>query len=141
MYNVTNIRQEFEKNNPIIYRYSFDAQKWEQFELMQEVTFEMPDNGNLTIEKGFKWDLSSVPSVFWSILKPFGKYDAAYLIHDKLYQFKGLNRFNRKQCDQIMRDYALALVDTKKASLRRVDVWARYYAVRSFGWIVWNKKD
>jgi hypothetical protein len=139
LYSLENIKREFEKNNPVIYRYSFNATKWEQFELMNDISFEMPDGSVLLIDKGFKWDLSSVPSFLWLFMKPFGKYDAAYLIHDKLYQDKELHSFTQKQCDEIMKSFALALVDTQKVSLKRFDVWARYYAVRAFGWIVWNK--
>jgi hypothetical protein len=30
---------------------------------------------------------------------------------------------------------------TKKLSLRNIDNYTRYYGVRLFGWIVWNKKN
>jgi len=139
--NISNIKEQSQNDNPIIYRYCFNATKWKQFELMQELHFLLPNNV-LRIPKGFKWDLSSVPSFLWWLLKPFGRYDAAYLIHDYLYQNKGLVggiTYTRKECDKIMRDYALALVDTNKISLRRIDVWVRYYAVRLVGGMVWNK--
>jgi|TARA_R110000772_G_scaffold257576_1_gene374488 hypothetical protein len=139
-YTLENIREEFKKDNPIIYRYNFNATKWNTFELMRDISFLLDDGVEIEIKKGFTWDLSSVPNFLWWLLKPFGQYDAAYLLHDKIYKLKGLNIYSRKQCDQLMRDFALALVDTKKLSLRRLDVWTRYYAVRLFGWIVWNKK-
>jgi hypothetical protein len=139
IYTLKNIREEFKKDNPIIYRYNFNATKWNTFELMRDISYMFDDGVGITIKKGFKWDLSSVPAFLWWLLKPFGRYDAAYLLHDNLYQSKGLNVYSRKQCDQLMRDFALALVDTKKISLRRLDVWSRYYAVRFAGWIVWNK--
>lgn len=138
-----NIKEQIYLDNPVVYRYNFNASKWQTFELMREISVQLPHNV-LKIDKGFKWDLASVPSWLWWLLKPFGRFDSAYLVHDKLYQDKGkvgAITYSRKECDQIMRDIALAMVDTKYMSLRRMDVWTRYYAVRAAGWYVWNKKD
>ena len=51
-----------------------------------DVTIEIQlSNGiNITIPKGFEWDLSTVPRFAWSILAPDGDFELAYLIHDYL---------------------------------------------------------
>ncbi|MGD0942576.1 MAG: DUF1353 domain-containing protein [Terracidiphilus sp.] len=38
-----------------------------------------------TVPKGFVTDLASIPSVFWSILRPDGNYAYAAILHDYLY--------------------------------------------------------
>jgi hypothetical protein len=85
---ITTARQQLEEFNPVIYRYAFNGSKWRRFELMRDVLVQLPQ-GLLLIEKGFMWDLSSVPAMFWWFMKPFGRYDLAYLKHDHLYQNKG----------------------------------------------------
>lgn len=37
-----------------------------------------------TVPKGFVTDLASVPSVFWSVLRPDGEYAYAAILHDYL---------------------------------------------------------
>lgn len=141
--NIDNIKQISEENNPVIYRYAFNGSKWRRFELMQSITIALP-KGTLIIPKGFLWDLSSVPSWLWWLMKPFGKFDIAYLVHDYLYQNKGIVQnaiYTRKECDDIMLDYAKAIMKTDKISFRNIDVYIRYYNVRAFGSIVWNKKE
>jgi hypothetical protein len=158
--NINNVRQIVETDNPVIYRYAFNGSKWRRFELMQEIKVEI--NGVvLTVPKGFMWDLASVPAFFWWLLKPFGIFDLAYMLHDIAYQLKGkikgtkirINKdgkkveipvymtLSRKQCDDLMLQWALEIAGTKKVSLRNIDCYVRYYGVRAFGWVVWNKKE
>ncbi len=146
MITLSNVKNELERDNPCVYRYAFNGSKWRRFELMRDVDVEL-SYGILNIPKGFLWDLSSVPSIFWWFMKPFGRFDLAYLVHDLLYQNKGVIKmadgkytfYSREECDKIMFDFAKAIVGTNKVSLRNIDIYVRYYAVRIFGGIVWNK--
>lgn len=141
-YTIKNIRHLSKQDNPVIYRYAFNGSKWRRFELMREISVEI--NGViLTVPQGFLWDLSSVPAFFWFVLKPFGRFDFAYMLHDIAYQHKGKLdglTLSRKQCDDLMLQWALELAGTDKVSLRTIDCYIRYYAVLTFGWYVWNKK-
>lgn len=82
------------------------------------------------VKKGFKTDLASIPRVLWRVLPPVGKYDAAAVVHDWLYQNNGCTR---KQADDVLYEAMHAL---------GVSAWQRYtiYAgVRVGGWKPWNE--
>ena len=157
--NIHNVREIVEAENPVIYRYAFNGSKWRRFELMQEIQVEI-EGVLIIVPKGFLWDLSSVPSCLWWLMKPYGRFDLGYMLHDIAYQLKSningykinINKvgdeekipvtitLSRKQCDDLMLQWALAIAGTKKVSLRNIDCYIRYYGVRAFGWFVWNKK-
>lgn len=108
------------------------------YQLLEELNFELSNKELITIPKGFIWDLSSVPRVLWSLFAPDGDYEIASLIHDFLYITKP---YDRKFADKEMLIWSRELNSTKnKWSIRNLDNWVRYYAVRGFGWIVWNKR-
>lgn len=136
------LRYQLDLDNPVIYRHNWKSDsKWRRFELCNEFELKI---GSLIIlfEKGFQWDGSSVPSWLHWWLRPFGKFDIAYLLHDKLYQCCGsINGYtlSRKRVDKLMLEIALELVDTKQISLRRIDHYLRYYVVRLVGWYLWNR--
>lgn len=80
--------------------------------------------GDITIPKGFKTDLASIPRILWTICPPFGNYTTAAIIHDNAYSVK----YNtRKQADKEFRDNCIKLGVSKwKANLF-------YRTVRMFG--------
>ena len=114
-----------------------------------DVTLEIQlTNGmNITIPKGFEWDLSSAPRFAWSILPPDGDFELAYLIHDylwinkeEMYEFFEYYDcvFDQKFTDDEMLKWSKVTNGTEKISFRNIDNLIRYYAVRTFGWLVWN---
>lgn len=98
-------------------------------------------NGDIIkINKGFVWDLSSVPRFLWWLLPPDGDFEIASLIHDFLYINRNKFNYSRKFVDKEMLIWSKAANGTSsKFSIRNIDNYIRYYAVRAFGWIVWNK--
>jgi len=52
----------------------------------------------ITVPKGYKTDLASVPRLLWVIIPPFGRYSQAAVIHDYLYANSG---YSKKECDLI----------------------------------------
>ena len=114
-----------------------------------DVTLEIQlSNGmNIEIPKGFQWDLSTAPRFAWSLLPPDGDFELAYLIHDYLwinkeemathFEYYDMN-FNQKFTDDEMLKWAKVTNGTENISLRNLDNYTRYYAVRTFGWLVWN---
>ena len=52
--------------------------------------------------KGMQTDFASIPKIFWNILSPYGKWGKAAIVHDYLYQTKGMGgELTRKDCDDI----------------------------------------
>ena len=99
----------------------------------------MLSNGDkIFIPKGFTWDLSSVPRVFWWVFAPDGDFELAYLIHDYLWKEEKEN-YTKNFTDNEMLKWAKVTNGTDAFwSFRNFDNYARYYGVRGFGWLVWK---
>lgn len=139
---LTNVRQRL-VNGGVIQkeRLYFSKDKWKQYVLLNDVVIELSNGHLITIPKGFKWDLSSVPRMFWSILPPDGDFEIAALIHDFLYQHHRTHPyiyFKRSFADLEMFLWSKAANGTQKVSMKRIDNYTRYFGVRLFGWIVWD---
>lgn len=109
----------------------FRPSKWKQYELLHDVDIRLSNGDVIKIEKGFQWDLSSVPRFLHGILSPDGDFEAAAMIHDWLYQNK---LYTRKFNDKEM------LLWSNAINGNRTDNFIRWIAVRAFGWIVYRKK-
>ena len=89
----------------------------------------------VTIPEGFWTDLASIPPVFRSVISPLDKHLKAAILHDYLYYMQRISIFklNRKEVDVI---FLNGMVTCNVGWLKRKTM---YYAVRSFGWLPWNK--
>lgn len=92
---------------------------------------------NLTLIKiphGFEFDLASIPRFLWVIIPPFSLSITAPLIHDYLYNKRGIvenNTYTLSQTDKLFE---------KLMESEEVPRWKRksaYIAVRLFGWLYW----
>lgn len=145
-----NIFEVSYQDNPVKYsRILRPSNKWKQYKLEKKISFLLSNGEVIHIPKGFKYDLSSVPRIFWAILPPAGDFDAAALIHDWLYQnsdfviwewFNGDINEAQKFADDEMFLWSQAVNGTMKWSIKRIDNYTRYYGVRIFGGTRWNKK-
>ena len=81
------------------------------------------------VPKGFVTDLTSIPRVFYSALRPDGEYAHAAVVHDYLYWQQ---ETTREVADETLRQH---MIDLKIDS--RV-VWIIYTAVRRFGESAWK---
>jgi hypothetical protein len=85
--------------------------------------------GTLTIPAGFKTDLASIPRGLWNVLPQVGRYDAAAVVHDYLYQMPlGVDR---SEADAIL---------LEAMGVLKVGWWTRtviYSAVRVGGGKIW----
>lgn len=90
---------------------------------------------NLIIPSGFWTDFASIPKVIQNILSPLDSHLRAAVLHDYLYYKQELNY------DPIKRAFAdkLFLDGMKTCGTGLIKRNIMYYAVRSFGWIAWNK--
>ena len=109
-----------------------------------EEAYEYRDGENLiTVPEGFRFDLASIPRIFWFLISPFELSIAAPLVHDFLYAHDGdppagsiepPRVYSRKEADQLFRTIM---------EIEGVPGWRRtpaYWAVRGFGWIGWRKQ-
>ena len=118
-----------------------------RYRLDVALKIQLTNGMNITIPKGFEWDLSTVPRFAWSILAPDGDFELAYLIHDYLwvnkeemaihFEYYDMN-FNQKFTDDEMLKWAKVTNGTEKISIRNIDNYTRYYSVRLLGWLVWD---
>lgn len=87
-------------------------------------------NRVITVPVQFKTDLASIPRLFWRVLPPFGRYDAAAVVHDYLYQHNGVTR---AQADGVL-DEAMGVLGVSNWQRRII-----YTGVRVGGWVPWNR--
>lgn len=87
---------------------------------------------SVVVPKDFTTDFASIPRAVWHIVgaPATGKHRYAAVVHDWLY---ATELYDRKRCDDI---FLQAMKDSDVAYWRRN---AMYYAVRWFGWRVWQK--
>jgi hypothetical protein len=88
----------------------------------------------IIVPQGFITDFASVPRIFWNIFPPYGKYGKAAVVHDALYQTKGMRgKYTRKECDEIFLQ-CMEVLNVGFLTRRII-----YRNVRMFGWYMWNK--
>lgn len=99
------------------------------------------DAYRITVFKGFIYDRSSIPRVFWAIIDKDSLGNVAPLLHDLLYRNGGVlptnqispyRKFSRKDVD----DLFLELMT--KCGVSEVRRALAYQAVRKFGWFAWK---
>jgi hypothetical protein len=83
----------------------------------------------VTVPKGFVTDLTSVPPVFFTVLRPEGPYAYAAVIHDYLYWVQDRTRLEA--------DEALRLV-MDEFPVNAADKWAIFAGVRVGGAGPWK---
>lgn len=119
--------------NPIKKSRVFGYNTVNRYVLLNDVTVQLSNGETIVIPKGYEWDLSSVPRIFWSICAPDGDFELASLIHDYLYE----NKLGKEFADKEMLIWSLNLYGNQKyISVKKIDCYIRYYAVKCFG----NKK-
>lgn len=137
IYTLENIRTELEANrNPIKMKRVYGNNSINNYELLENVSFELSNGKRIIILKGYKWDLSSVPRFLWWLLPPDGDFQIGALIHDFLYE----NKIEKRSfCDKEMYKWSSATSSTKKSSFRNIDNKIRLIGVQLFGWYVYSK--
>ena len=106
------------------------------WELLEDIPVHLSNGEAITIPKGFRTDFSSVPEFMWGVLKPFGDFILAPIVHDWLYVTKykadelGLKEA-RKFADREM--FYISQETNSQTWWRRLDNRVRYWGVRLFG--------
>jgi len=109
------------------------------YEWSVERGFTYVTNGGdrISIPKGFRTDLASVPQIFQSIIPKTGLHNQPAVVHDFLYakSRNGSTRFTKRQADKILREGILDKERIHEAEYSYADVI--YHAVcvggRSWG--------
>lgn len=114
------------------------ANKKTIYSLLETIYIELSNGDIITIPAGFRWDGSSTPRLFWNIVPPEGDFELGALIHDYLYENKKNFSYSREFVDKEMLLWSKQVSGTNKTSIRNIDNYIRYYAVRIFGGLVWK---
>jgi hypothetical protein len=107
------------------------------YKLLTDLSIELSNGRLINIPEGYVWDLASVPRLLWAICPPDSDAELAFLIHDYLYENQ-IN--NRKWADNEMLKWSIITNGTYKISLRNIDNYVRYWAVRLGGKKAWDTK-
>ena len=90
----------------------------------------------IVIDSGFGWDLASIPRVLFPVVNKDELGIIAPLVHDWLYQHRGLIKFHspvsRREADRLFR---VLMREDGVGPIRRKAAWL---AVRLFGWLAWR---
>lgn len=122
--------------NPIEKSRVYGSNSINEYRLLKPLSIELSNGEIHSISNGFKWDLASVPKFLQGIISPDNDAEIAFLIHDYLYE----NRLiSQKFADNEMLKWERAVNGTQKWSLRNIDNYLRFWAVRMFGKRIWKK--
>lgn len=122
-------------NKPEI-TYLVDSQQWE---LTDPFIFKA-HGVSFVIDKGFRFDLASIPRILWRIIAPFELSISAPLVHDYLYRHGGRfttiagrkRKISRRETDEL---FLKVMKDEGVSWWRRT---AAYRAVRMFAGGSWK---
>lgn len=105
-----------------------------QWALDQDLIYQTPHDGLITVPRSFLCDLASIPRIFQLLIPVNDTHRQAATLHDWLYYKKGvigLHTYSREQCDKL---FLQAMKETGVSAWKR---FAMYFAVRVGGYIAW----
>jgi len=108
--------------------------KKSHFRLNRDLRIELSDGKKIIIPNGFVFDGSSSPRFLWAVLPSYGDFFFAAIIHDYLYRTK---KKSKKFSDEEM--YIWSKKINNKTIGSKIDNTVRYWGVKLFGAIVYNR--
>lgn len=127
-----NVLEKLENDDLIVQSYVYSSKSSKYWKIQKALTVELSNGRIINIPKDFYYDMSTVPKWLWSIVRPFNDGLLGFLIHDRLYLWRG-HDMTRKECDDEM------LVWLNITNKNKFDNYVRYFFVRLFGWLWWQK--
>jgi hypothetical protein len=127
-----NIIEQLSSDDLIVQSYVYSDKSSKYWKIQNPITVQLSNGKIINIPKGFIYDMSTVPKWLWGIVRPFNDGLFGYLIHDILYVIRKHN-MTRKECDKEM------LFWTNITNKNKFDNYIRYFFVRLFGWLWWDK--
>ena len=131
---------------PILIAIKESGQRWQyrgtENKLDETYTYHAPDiapDFYVHVRSGFLCDGASSPRFLWSMtgFLPRGIHDPAALVHDKLYEDKGMHygqEYTRKDADKLF--YKMLV----ECGIKSWHAKGAYFAVRVGGGLYWKKK-
>ena len=106
-----------------------------KFMLISDFIVYISKYDTIIIPAGFWTDLASIPQIFQNILPVLDRHLRAAVLHDFMYYAQRLNgkKITRAKADKIF------LEAMKTCGVGWLKRWTIYSAVRSGGWVAWNK--
>jgi hypothetical protein len=111
------------------------------WELSRNLSVSLSNGDLIVLPKGFQTDFSSIPEFLWSILKPFGDFLLAPLVHDWMYRTHYRKDVLGTYGARLFADKEMLYISKKtngKKWYNRLDNHVRYYGVRAFGWYTYK---
>lgn len=112
------------------------------FEVSETIKVTLSDNRIITIPKGFKTDLSSVPSWLWSVFKPIDKAFIGDLIHDYLWinKIPEIKLFGGSYAARKFADNERLIWRKKLAPNKKLKNYLTHYTIRLFGGLYYSRQ-
>ena len=112
------------------------------WELLEDLPVHLSNGDVITIRKGFRTDFSSIPEFLWGVLKPFGDFLLAPIVHDWMYRTDYKSAVLGPYKARLFADKEMLYI-SKETNKRhwhdKLDNHVRYFLVRAFGWINYKK--
>jgi hypothetical protein len=104
--------------------------------LLENLRVTLSTGDTIVVPSGFRTDLSSIPEFMWGLMKPYGDFILAPIVHDCMYRtnYKADElgeKAARKFADDEM--YWISSQVNKKHWYNRLDNWLRWKGCRIFG--------
>ena len=109
--------------------------------IAENYEYQLIDGTRCLFPKGFRFDGASIPRAFWPLINPDGIMFLQGMIHDFVYRFGCLLRWDRSPYmqgmpqwfwDQVFYDEGNAINGMRPLN------YVAWVALRGFGWIAWN---
>ena len=110
--------------------------------LLEPLPVHLSNGDVIVIPKGFETDFSSIPEFLWGLMKPFGDFLLAPIVHDWMYRNDYKSDLLGSYKARLFADKEMLHISketNKKHWYERLDNNARYFLVRSFGWLNYKK--
>ncbi len=119
-----------------------DGKHWRLIRTFVYAWGKLDTGPRIRIPAGFITDFASSPRLFWPIVSPWGKWGKAAIVHDWLYQNRGLLYGHPEPgAVTVYRRDTADLIFLEAMKVLGVAPWRRtlmYLGVRAFGFLAWR---
>ena len=112
------------------------------FEIYESFKYNLSDGRTITVPKGFKTDLSSVPSWLWSVIKPIDKALIGDIVHDYLWvqQITEIQHFGGSYAARKFADNERLLIRNNIAPEKKFKNYLTHYTIRLVGGFFYSRQ-
>lgn len=112
------------------------------FAIAASIDVQLSDGRFITIPKGFKTDLSSVPNWLWSFIRPIDKALIGDIVHDYLWvqQITEIQHFGGSYAARKFADNERLLIRNKIAPKKKFKNYLTHYTIRLVGGFFYSRQ-